>query len=77
MKIKQNSSRGTSDKLVEQQETEEGGEEVNQKALAYMEVPRRKPVTVKTNLKILERSGEHEFLHSVLASWTKLLDVAL
>lgn len=76
MKIKQNSSRGTRDKLVEQQGTEEGGGEVNQKVLAYMEVLRRKPVTVKTNLKILERSGEREFLHSVLASWTKILDVA-
>lgn len=77
MKLRQNSSRGTRDKLVEQQGAEEEGGEVNQKVLAYMEVPRRKPVTVKTNLKILERSDEREFLHSVLTSWTKLLDVTL
>lgn len=54
MKIRQHSSRGTRNKLVEQQGAEEGGGEVNQKVLEYMEVPSRKPVTVKTNLKILE-----------------------
>lgn len=75
MKIRQHSSRGTRDKLVEQQGAEEGGGEVNQKVLEYMGVPRRKPVTVKTNLTFLEQSGEREFLHSILASWTKLLDV--